>query len=221
MLRSDQQDRCSGAGAGVASTPAAPAAAPAAAAAPAGSFPPHQVLSLPALSPTMSQGNISHWVKKVGEAVAPGDVLCEMETDKASISWESQDEGFLAHILVGDGAKDIPVSGSRADVCTSGSMQVPCRRHAGATPTCWLGICWCTKLGPVMLAEHGTGHNAASWLLVLDGQLYALFWPSLYGQARPCPTRVHMHTMAAHICCKMSPHNSSLTQHIGAPVSSP
>jgi pyruvate/2-oxoglutarate dehydrogenase complex dihydrolipoamide acyltransferase (E2) component len=74
----------------------------------------------------MTQGNISHWVKKVGEAVAPGDVLCEMETDKASISWESQDEGFLAHILVGDGTKDIPVGGSRADVCTCGATQVPC-----------------------------------------------------------------------------------------------
>ncbi len=88
----------------------------------------------------MSQGNISHWVKKVGDAVAAGDVLCEMETDKASISWESQDEGFLAQVMVGDGAKDIPVGASSADARTCGSTQllhvcVPPLVHMARTST--------------------------------------------------------------------------------------
>lgn len=73
------------------------------------SFPPHQVLNMPALSPTMTQGNISAWNKNVGDAVAAGDVLCEVETDKATMAWESQDEGFLAQILLPGGSKDVPV----------------------------------------------------------------------------------------------------------------
>ncbi|KXZ53026.1 hypothetical protein GPECTOR_8g393 [Gonium pectorale] len=83
-------------GAPAAPAAAAPAAeAPKAAAAPAAqpNLPPHQVLNMPALSPTMNRGNIVEWKKKVGDPVAPGDVYCEVETDKATISWESQEEG--------------------------------------------------------------------------------------------------------------------------------
>lgn len=87
-------------------TPAPPPAPPA----PAGrSFPPHQLLNMPALSPTMSQGNIVEWKKKVGDSVAPGDVYCEVETDKATISWESQEEGYIAKIMFPDGSKDISI----------------------------------------------------------------------------------------------------------------
>ena len=73
------------------------------------SLPPHEVLSFPSLSPTMNQGNITKWHKQVGDTVAPGDVLCEIETDKATLDWEAQEEGILAKILVPEGAKDIPV----------------------------------------------------------------------------------------------------------------
>jgi pyruvate dehydrogenase E2 component (dihydrolipoamide acetyltransferase) len=68
--------------------PAAPKPAPHAAAAPAGggggggSFPPHALLSMPSLSPTMNQGNLLAWRKKEGEEVAAGDILAEVETDK-------------------------------------------------------------------------------------------------------------------------------------------
>eukprot|EP00195_Chlamydomonas_chlamydogama_P014381 CAMPEP_0202890986 /NCGR_PEP_ID=MMETSP1392-20130828/1202_1 /ASSEMBLY_ACC=CAM_ASM_000868 /TAXON_ID=225041 /ORGANISM="Chlamydomonas chlamydogama, Strain SAG 11-48b" /LENGTH=545 /DNA_ID=CAMNT_0049574645 /DNA_START=324 /DNA_END=1961 /DNA_ORIENTATION=+ len=98
-----------------ASKPAAPkppppaAAAPAAPAAPKGNFPPHQVLNMPALSPTMSQGNIIEWKKKIGDTVAPGDLYCEVETDKATIGWEAQEEGFIAQLLKPAGTKDIAV----------------------------------------------------------------------------------------------------------------
>ncbi|XP_028790672.1 dihydrolipoyllysine-residue acetyltransferase component 1 of pyruvate dehydrogenase complex, mitochondrial-like isoform X1 [Neltuma alba] len=69
----------------------------------------HLVLAMPALSPTMSQGNIAKWRKKEGDKIEVGDVLCEIETDKATLEFESLEEGFLAKILVPDGSKDVPV----------------------------------------------------------------------------------------------------------------
>lgn len=72
-------------------------------------LPDHEKLSMPALSPTMSQGNIVAWKKKEGDAVQPGDVYCEVETDKATIEWEAQEEGYLAKILMGDGTQGIDV----------------------------------------------------------------------------------------------------------------
>lgn len=103
-----------GPAAGAPSPPPTPpkAAPPAAAATPSSSgasFPPHDVLAMPALSPTMAQGNILEWRKKVGDEVAAGDVLCEVETDKATISWESQEEGYVAAILLPGGSKDVPI----------------------------------------------------------------------------------------------------------------
>ncbi|OMO62871.1 Biotin/lipoyl attachment [Corchorus capsularis] len=72
-------------------------------------LPEHTVLGMPALSPTMSQGNIAKWKKKEGDKIEVGDVLCEIETDKATLEFESLEEGFLAKILVADGSKDVPV----------------------------------------------------------------------------------------------------------------
>lgn len=69
---------------------------------------------MPALSPTMTQGNIVQWAKAVGDSVAPGDVLCEVETDKATIAWESQEEGYVAAILLGNGSKDVAVGSPAA-----------------------------------------------------------------------------------------------------------
>lgn len=83
--------------------------AAAAAAAAAADYPPHIKLNMPALSPTMKQGNLVNWVKQVGDQVAPGDVLAEIETDKATVEYESQDEGYMAKILVPAGTQDVPV----------------------------------------------------------------------------------------------------------------
>jgi pyruvate dehydrogenase E2 component (dihydrolipoamide acetyltransferase) len=55
------------------------------------------------------QGNISEWKKQVGDAVAAGDSLAMIETDKAAMDWESQDDGFLAKILVPQGTEGIKV----------------------------------------------------------------------------------------------------------------
>lgn len=72
-------------------------------------LPSHIVLGMPALSPTMNQGNIAKWRKKEGDRIEVGDVLCEIETDKATLEFESLEEGFLARILVPEGSKDVPV----------------------------------------------------------------------------------------------------------------
>lgn len=55
---------------------------------------------MPSLSPTMSSGTILNWQKKEGDSVNPGDVLCEIQTDKAVMAFETEEEGILAKILV-------------------------------------------------------------------------------------------------------------------------
>ncbi|CAA0814417.1 Dihydrolipoyllysine-residue acetyltransferase component 1 of pyruvate dehydrogenase complex-mitochondrial [Striga hermonthica] len=72
-------------------------------------LPEHTVVQMPALSPTMSQGNIAKWRKKEGDKIDVGDVICEIETDKATLEFESLEEGFLAKILLPEGSKDVPV----------------------------------------------------------------------------------------------------------------
>lgn len=64
---------------------------------------------MPALSPTMTVGGIGDWKKKPGDTLSPGDILVEIETDKAQMGFEFQDEGILAKILVENGEKDIAV----------------------------------------------------------------------------------------------------------------
>ncbi|KAI9356050.1 pyruvate dehydrogenase complex dihydrolipoamide acetyltransferase [Pilaira anomala] len=72
-------------------------------------FPAHNVIAMPALSPTMTAGGVGKFQKVVGDAVNPGDILVEIETDKAQMDFEVQEEGFVAKILVNEGDKDIPV----------------------------------------------------------------------------------------------------------------
>uniref|UniRef100_A0A7C8Z6Y9 Acetyltransferase component of pyruvate dehydrogenase complex n=1 Tax=Opuntia streptacantha TaxID=393608 RepID=A0A7C8Z6Y9_OPUST len=72
-------------------------------------LPPHQEIGMPSLSPTMSEGNIARWIKKEGDKVSPGEVLCEVETDKATVEMECMEEGYIAKIIHGDGAQGIKV----------------------------------------------------------------------------------------------------------------
>ena len=65
---------------------------------------------MPALSPTMEKGNLSRWLKKEGDTIKAGDVLAEIETDKATMEVEAVDEGVLAKIVVPDGTADVPVN---------------------------------------------------------------------------------------------------------------
>jgi pyruvate dehydrogenase E2 component (dihydrolipoamide acetyltransferase) len=65
---------------------------------------------MPALSPTMEKGNLAKWLKKEGDKVKPGDVIAEIETDKATMEYEAIDEGTLAKIVVPEGTQDVPVN---------------------------------------------------------------------------------------------------------------
>uniref|UniRef100_H2YN60 Acetyltransferase component of pyruvate dehydrogenase complex n=1 Tax=Ciona savignyi TaxID=51511 RepID=H2YN60_CIOSA len=72
-------------------------------------YPPHDLVELPALSPTMTTGTIISWERKVGDKLEEGDAVAIIETDKASMAMEYQDEGYLAKILLEEGAKDLPL----------------------------------------------------------------------------------------------------------------
>ena len=65
---------------------------------------------MPALSPTMEKGNLAKWLKKEGDKVKSGDVIAEIETDKATMEVEAVDEGTLAKIVVPEGTPDVPVN---------------------------------------------------------------------------------------------------------------
>eukprot|EP00949_MAST-11_sp_MAST-11-sp1_P001500 g1500.t1 len=72
-------------------------------------YPAHELLPLAALSPTMESGGVARWLKEEGEAIRAGDIVLEIETDKATVDFEAQDDSFLAKILVQAPASDIPV----------------------------------------------------------------------------------------------------------------
>src|SRR5580698_4976272 len=83
---------------------------------------------MPALSPTMTEGTLSRWLKKEGENVRAGDVIAEIETDKATMEVEAVDEGVLGKILVADGTEGVKVNEPIAILVDQGEA-VP------ATPT--------------------------------------------------------------------------------------
>ncbi|KAI9930192.1 hypothetical protein ASPWEDRAFT_35484 [Aspergillus wentii DTO 134E9] len=85
------------------------------------SFPPHTLISMPALSPTMTAGNIGAWQKKAGDSLQPGDVLVEIETDKAQMDFEFQEEGVLAKVLKESGDKDVSVGAPIAVLVEEGT----------------------------------------------------------------------------------------------------
>ena len=74
-------------------------------------YPPHTLFPMPALSPTMDSGTIASWALAEGDSFAAGDVLCSIETDKAAVDFEAQDDGVLAKILAQGGptAVELPV----------------------------------------------------------------------------------------------------------------
>ena len=96
---------------------------------------------MPALSPTMEKGNLAKWLKKEGEAVKPGDVIAEIETDKATMEVEAVDEGVLAKIVVPEGTADVPVNqliavlaGEGEDVKAAASAAAAAPKPASAPP---------------------------------------------------------------------------------------
>ena len=80
---------------------------------------PIQVL-MPALSPTMEKGNLAKWLKKEGETIKSGDVIAEIETDKATMEVEATDEGTLGKILIPEGTADVAVNTPIATILADG-----------------------------------------------------------------------------------------------------
>ena len=89
---------------------------------------------MPALSPTMEQGKLAKWLKKEGDPVKPGDVLAEIETDKATMEVEAIDEGMLAKILVPDGTDNVAVNTPIAILAGEGEDVAAAAAKAPAAP---------------------------------------------------------------------------------------
>jgi len=94
---------------------------------------PTQVL-MPALSPTMEKGNLSKWLKKEGDTVKSGDVIAEIETDKATMEVEAVDEGTLGKILVPEGTADVAVNTPIAMILADGEDSSALTNGKGASP---------------------------------------------------------------------------------------
>ena len=91
---------------------------------------------MPALSPTMEKGNLAKWLKKEGDAVKTGDVIAEIETDKATMEYEAVDDGIMAKIVVPEGTSDVPVNQLIAVIAQEGEDVKAAAAAAGkgATP---------------------------------------------------------------------------------------
>src|SRR6266852_4884292 len=90
-------------------------------------------IRMPALSPTMTEGNLARWLKKEGDEVHSGDVIAEIETDKATMEYEAADEGRLGKIIVPEGAQGIKVNQPIALLLEEGEDPAELEKFA-ATP---------------------------------------------------------------------------------------
>ena len=90
---------------------------------------------MPALSPTMEKGNLAKWLKKEGDAVKTGDVIAEIETDKATMEYEAVDDGVMAKIVVPEGTADVPVNQLIAVMAQEGEDPQSAAAAAGKGPS--------------------------------------------------------------------------------------
>ncbi len=88
-------------------------------------------ITMPALSPTMEEGNLAKWLVKEGDSVAPGDVIAEIETDKATMEVEAVDEGTVAKILVPEGTEAVKVNALIAVLAGDGEDAAEAAKAAG------------------------------------------------------------------------------------------
>ena len=80
---------------------------------------------MPALSPTMESGTLAKWIVKTGDSVESGDILAEIETDKATMELEAPEEGVIQQLLVADGAQDIAVNTPIALLVSENGIEAP------------------------------------------------------------------------------------------------
>ena len=89
---------------------------------------------MPALSPTMETGNLAKWLKKEGDSVKAGDVIAEIETDKATMEFEAVDEGIIGKILVPEGTQDVAINAPIAVLLEAGEDKSAIRQAPAAAP---------------------------------------------------------------------------------------
>jgi pyruvate dehydrogenase E1 component beta subunit len=82
-------------------------------------------IKMPALSPTMEEGTLAKWLVKAGDEVKSGDILAEIETDKATMEFEAVDEGAIAEILVAEGTEGVKVGAVIARMSGEGESAAP------------------------------------------------------------------------------------------------
>ncbi len=87
-------------------------------------------ITMPALSPTMEEGNLAKWHMKVGDRIKPGDIIAEIETDKATMEVEAVDEGTVTRLLVEEGAQGVKVNAVIAEL--TGEGEAPAKNGGGA-----------------------------------------------------------------------------------------
>jgi len=75
---------------------------------------------MPALSPTMEEGTLAKWMVKEGDVVAAGDIIAEIETDKATMEFEAVDEGIIGQIIVAEGSENVKVNSPIATILAEG-----------------------------------------------------------------------------------------------------
>ena len=116
---------------------------------------------MPALSPTMEKGNIARWLKKEGDSIKSGDVIAEIETDKATMEVEAVDEGILARILVPDGTADVPVNQLIGIIAAEGEDVKAVAAGGGASAPAVAAAPVAAAPAPVAAAPAGKGGKAA------------------------------------------------------------
>src|SRR5512138_2932553 len=91
-------------------------------------------LKMPALSPTMEEGTLAKWLVKEGDEVHSGDILAEIETDKATMEFEAVDEGRIGKILVPEGTEGVKVNAPIAELVTDGAEAAPVAAASAKAP---------------------------------------------------------------------------------------
>ncbi len=89
-------------------------------------------IKMPALSPTMEEGTLAKWLVKEGDTVQSGDILAEIETDKATMEFEAVDEGVIGKILVAEGSENVKVGTVIAEMANEGQEEAPAAKAAPA-----------------------------------------------------------------------------------------
>src|ERR1700748_1378344 len=92
-------------------------------------------IRMPALSPTMTEGNLARWLKKEGDEVHAGDVIAEIETDKATMEYEAVDDGRIGKIIVPEGAQGIKVNAPIAVLLEEGEDDAALADIGNAVPS--------------------------------------------------------------------------------------